>query len=349
MIVEAELTSASTQFLQTCGPEAPRWSLGPSLTRAKEIDEALRFRLCESLDYLASLPVFQDAQKSVLGDLTARLRTASASPWVFCLYSKLVAELSKGSSAVPDILQDLNFAASLPDVQGVVPFRDTAFSSSWWDHFHLLLDTDRRRPFAPRPPEPEAFKACMADLSSGLATLRQADPLWFEELQALLRMVVLAVPASSKPADGFNGASTFFLWGAALINAAVKREPISVVELLVHESSHVLLFGLSAEGALTRNGGEERYASPLRQDKRPIDGIFHASFVTTRVHLAMDRLLASGSLSDRDARAALDQKQYNAKAARDCIDVLERHAELTELGDKILGSLQEYWGPVPVN
>ncbi|HEY8300152.1 MAG TPA: hypothetical protein VIF65_06725, partial [Methyloceanibacter sp.] len=40
------------------------------------------------------------------------------------------------------------------------------------------------------------------------------------------------------------------------------------------ESSHVLLFGVSAEGALTENSGRERYDSPLRRDKRPIDGIF---------------------------------------------------------------------------
>ena len=64
-----------------------------------------------------------------------------------------------------------------------------------------------------------------------------------------------------------------------------------MVDLLVHESSHVLLFGVSAEGALTENSGRERYDSPLRRDKRPIDGILHACFVATRVHLAMNRLL----------------------------------------------------------
>ena len=38
---------------------------------------------------------------------------------------------------------------------------------------------------------------------------------------------------------------------------------------LKSQSSHVLLFGVSAYGALTENSGSERYDSPLRPDKRP--------------------------------------------------------------------------------
>ena len=43
-----------------------------------------------------------------------------------------------------------------------------------------------------------------------------------------------------------------------------------MIDLLVHESSHVLLFGVAAEEPLTRNPGTERYASPVRRDPRPI-------------------------------------------------------------------------------
>ena len=96
-----------------------------------------------------------------------------------------------------------------------------------------------------------------------------------------------------------------------------------MVDLLVHESSHVLLFGVSADGALTENSGSERYDSPLRPDKRPIDGIFHACFVATRVHLAMNRLLASGALSEAEAKLALERRDNNAEAARNSIEELE--------------------------
>jgi HEXXH motif-containing protein len=269
------------------------------------------------------------------------------SPWVFCLYSKLVAELSKTPRGdVAELFADIQRAASLPAHQGVVAFRDAAVPVSWWDHFQLLLDTDRQRPFRPKAASSEAFALYNGDVKAGLALLKGAEPIWHDEVLSLVKMIVLAAPGSAEPADLFNGASTFFLWGAALLNGNVRRSTISIVDLLVHESSHVLLFGVSAEGPLTRNSGRERYASPVRSDKRPIDGIFHACFVSTRVHLALDRLLASGVLSDDETKIAVDRQQYNGNAARVALGVLERHAKPTELGEKILGTLRSYWAGV---
>ena len=115
----------------------------------------------------------------------------------------------------------------------------------------------------------------------------------------------------------------------------------------MHESSHVLLFGVSADGALTENSGSERYDSPLRPDKRPIDGIFHACFVATRVHLAMNRLIASGALSEAEAKLALERRDSNGQAARNSIEELDRHARLTALGEKVLDTLRAYWAGAP--
>jgi HEXXH motif-containing protein len=154
---------------------------------------------------------------------------------------------------------------------------------------------------------------------------------------------VLGAPATDDSADKFNGASTFFLWGASLLNADLRRSTISIIDLLVHESSHLLLFGISADGALTENSGSERFDSPLRSDKRPIDGIFHACFVATRVHLAMSRMLGSGVLTQAEADIAMERARYNGEAARNGIDELDRHARLTELGAAVLDTLRSYW------
>ena len=177
--------------------------------------------------------------------------------------------------------------------------------------------------------------------------LKRADPDFHAEVQSLTRMLVLGAPASDDPADNFNGASTFFLWGASLLNADLRRSSISIIDLLVHESSHVLLFGISADGALTENSGNERYDFPLRTDQRPIDGIFHACFVATRVHLAMSRILESGTLTPAEAKIAADRAKYNADAAQTGIEELDRHARLTELGVEVLGTLRSYWAGRP--
>lgn len=328
--------------------ESPRWDLAPSVARVEAVDRALRLRLVDSLNYLGEVAALDAAHQAALTSVVQRLEAGRVSPWVFCLYSKLVAELSKNPRGnVGALFADIAHAATLPSDEGVVAFRNPAAPASWWDHFQLLLDTDRQRPFRPKAPAQEDFTRCAADVEAGLAVLEAGDPVWQREVRTLVRMIVLAAPKSADVADLFNGASTFFLWGASLLNANFRRTSLSIVDLLVHESSHVLLFGVSADGALTTNSGHERYDSPLRSDKRPIDGIFHACFVATRVHLAMERLIQSGTLREANIKLARDRQQHNGSAARAALEVLDRHARPTELGEKILGTLRAYWAGIP--
>jgi HEXXH motif-containing protein len=267
---------------------------------------------------------------------------------VFALYAKLVASLSaEPSGGVGSDFDAIVAAAHLPADHGVVALRDPAVPAAWWDHFQLLFDTDRKRPFHPRTPAPDSFARCRQEIEQGLSLMRRADPIWHEEIGKLLRFIVLGAPASAESVDLFNGASTFFLWGATLLNADISRTPISIADLLVHESSHGLLFGFSAAGALTHNSGDERHNSPLRKDARPVDGIFHACFVATRVHLAMTRLLDSGLLTASEEKQAVQRRDFNGDAARTALEILAQHARPTMLGGEILGTIRAYWAASP--
>ena len=317
--------------------------LSPSVARVEEFDRNLRARLFNSFCHIAECVDLGDSGTANLDLLKDRLRGSSVSPWVFCLYSKLVAELPKDNShAATSTVADIVAAASLPARAGVVPFRDGAIPASWWDHFEVLFDTDSERDFRPDIPDPEAFVLCKREVEEGLSLLHLADPSWHDEVRSLLPVIV----AGSGPldtADMFNAASTFFFWGGSLINAQVRRSPVSIIDFLVHESSHLLLFGLSADGTLLSNGGEERYKSPLRAEPRPIDGILHASFVASRVHLSMCRLLDSAYLSKDNERRAAERRDHNAKSAWVGLEVLNEHARPTELGEGVLNSLRSYW------
>lgn len=330
---------------QAVAPEVtPVWALEPSAARVDSLDLALRRRLIQSFEYLGNVVPLDDAGEAGLRTLLNKLRAGPVSPWVFCLYSRLVAELAKTTMGdVAAAFSDVVHSTSAPAAAGVVALRDPALAGRWWDHFQLVLDTDRHRPFKPEAPSSEDFSRCAQDITAAFALLQRADPAWHDEMRGLLRMIVLGSPASADPADGFNGASTFFLWGAVLLNARAKRSVMSMIDVLVHESSHVLLFGLAAEGPLMRNSGTERYASPVRPDERPLDGIFHACFVTTRVHLALGRMLASGRLSAEEMKQANERRLHNGDAARSSLDLLERHMEPMEVGARILGTLQDYW------
>ena len=342
--------SLSQQLEISAIDESPRLGLAPSAARVGAVDQELRDRLAGSFRYLADFARLDDGRRAAFAGLEKRLGSGPVSPWVFGLYAKLVAVLSAEPRG--DVGGDFDAvleAASLPADLGVVGFRDPGTPAPWWDHFRLLFDTDRARPFHPKAPAPESFTRCRQDIEQALALLRRADPIWHDEVSQLLRLIVLGAPASAEVTDLFNGASTFFLWGATLINADARRSAVSMADLLVHESSHGLLFGFSAEGALTQNKGDERYTSPLRKDARPIDGIFHACFVATRVHLAMSRMLDSGRLTAGEEEQVAGRRDFNGNAARTALDVLAERAKPTKLGNEILGAIRAYWAAVPAD
>ena len=316
--------------------------LAPAPARVKMLDAKLRLRLAESLDYvgeyvLANLGI----EFRQLAAIKESLRQGAVSAWTFCLFSKLVAELSKGAPVdVVGLLEAVGAAASLPPAEGLVPF-GSRHPQSWWEHFQVLTDTDANRALRLEPPSPHALQACEREVGAAFALMQRADPELRAETADLLRTILLASPAPS--IAPFDGSSTFFNWGATLINGDIRRNAIEVVDLLVHESSHLLLFALSSQSALTKNAGTERYSSPVRSDPRPIDGIFHACFVTSRVHLAMKRLIGSGRLSAEEMAAARRSLVHNGHAAQESLDLLKRHAELTSAGEAILAELDEYW------
>jgi len=333
-VSDAKLTTAATEF-------------DPSVQRAEEIDLGLRAKLAQSVQYLAEVAGFASAREAELAELSARIRAAPVSAWVFCLYSKLVADLiQRPRGDVTGTFEHILVSAAAPATSGVVPLRDPAWARSWWDHLQTVLDTDRERPFWPIPPREEDYLRCEQDVAAALALLGRTDAAWYAEIWALLRMIVLASPARDQPFDGFNGASTFFFWGGAVLNANAKRTVISMIDVLAHESSHVLLFGLSAEEPLMRNDGSERYASPVRRDPRPLEGIFHACFVSTRVHRLLSRMLQLGDLDAEQAAQAVKRRQYNGEAAIASLDLINRHMEPTATGLTILRQLREYWASV---
>jgi HEXXH motif-containing protein len=113
--------------------------------------------------------------------------------------------------------------------------------------------------------------------------IEQADPLLSEEIRALVSEIVLASGSMDKNSMTFDGASSFMLWGGILLNAERKGGALEMAQMLAHESSHGLLYGMAVEEPLVLNGDEERYPAPLRKDSRPMEGIYHATYVSARM------------------------------------------------------------------
>jgi HEXXH motif-containing protein len=178
-----------------------------------------------------------------------------------------------------------------------------------------------------------------------MAHLSDAAPELHGEVETIIRDIVLAQPDGSGRFT-YGGASSFALWGALTINVEPFYEWMQFYRQIVHETAHNLLFGIARVQPLVMDDPADRTPSPIRADPRPMDGIFHAAFVSAREAIAFDKLLcrheAAGSLSAEDAAVIEDLLELSVLAFWDCIETLRGDAQLTGLGDAVLADCEAY-------
>lgn len=191
------------------------------------------------------------------------------------------------------------------------------------------------------PSTPEVAAAFRTRLADGLALLDRAVPKLAGEVRGIVRQIVIAESDPGKPYQ-FDGGSHYQLWGALFLNGRFHPDAVAVAEVLAHESAHSLLFGLCTDVALVENEDDELYASPLRVDPRPMDGIYHATFVSARMHWAMTQLAGSDALSaDERARArhAAEEDLRNFDAGH---AIVAEHGRLTAVGGPVMAGAKAY-------
>jgi HEXXH motif-containing protein len=201
------------------------------------------------------------------------------------------------------------------------------------------VDEDQALGTALRPVPGEELDAEVARMRGGLALLAQAEPELAQEIDALICEIVLV---ATRDEGAFDGASSFHLWGALFLNAAAHRTRIEIAEALAHESGHTLLFGISLGEPLVRNPGDARFASPLRRDRRPMDGVVHATYVLARMHRTMTRLLASNLLTDTEREEALARREMQRRGFIEGLRVVEADAVWTAPGKVAFDAASAY-------
>ena len=92
----------------------------------------------------------------------------------------------------------------------------------------------------------------------------------------------------------------------------------------------------------TRNDDEALYMSPLREDPRPMDGIYHATFVSARMYWLLSQLIDSELLDAEErteALQSLDRDRRNFEAGH---TLVSKHGRLTETGTRIMASACDF-------
>lgn len=103
---------------------------------------------------------------------------------------------------------------------------------------------------------------------------------------------------------------------------------------IVHETSHHHLHALMAVDPLVLNRSE-RFDSPLRKDKRPMLGIYHATFVLARLSHMFARWNNAHPGNDEVMGQLVEARQRLAKG----LATVRQHGELTPLGADFLESM----------
>jgi len=265
-------------------------------------------------------------------------------PVIFALHGSLLnAAVSACTSDVPElyrILNDLRFRDT--EETGTINVTPLSEDSMHCDDVFLLKSA-----FADdlglmtslfAPPSPEVDRAT-ALVTEALNALDHAAKDWMEELLLLANQVYFAV-AGSKGELLFGGAAVFDAFGAVLMNPLAFRDPPTMLMALIHESSHQQLFLFHLDDPVLHNNASEVYSSPLRVQPRPMEGIFHALWVSARMVLAAEAVLKS---PNRPIWAEdLIEHQRRARIAfHDCEQTVAKHAELSDLGLALFESARE--------
>ena len=177
--------------------------------------------------------------------------------------------------------------------------------------------------------------------NQGYDLLKSTLPDLHGDIAAIVHEVLLA-QAPRNAAFEFDGASHYQFWGLLMLNPKYHTTPLAIVEVLAHEAGHSLLFGLTVEEPLVLNDDDALFASPLRVDPRPMDGIFHATFVSARMAWAMQEMARSSQLSDKQRGDALTAAQKDAENFYKGYDVIKQFGQLSATGGEIIGNAYEW-------
>jgi len=185
------------------------------------------------------------------------------------------------------------------------------------------------------PPSTEAKQATL-QITAAMELIERCLPGLAGEIDETIVWVVVA-SGHAKPNTGvenarFGGGSTFKAYGSVLLNCDPANSVSDRALSIVHEATHNALFAFAPGDGLVENDLQDRFRSPLRRDKRPIEGIYHATFVIARLAYTVRQMMASGRL-DRAQREQVEQAlpEYRARF-NNGMAVLNDHARYTGLG-----------------
>lgn len=318
---------------------ADRYGFAPNAARAQAVAAEVRAGLADSL--AAALEALDADAFDRAAGLIEAIRSGPVGPKVFGAYTELVeaifADDTGRARAVAAEMAAPGFGAV--ETVRIVTLTDADLGPGQAARYWRLMDEDPEVSDSLRALTEAEFAPAAARVRAALTLLEAAAPELFGELRALVHEIVLVAPEGE---GYFGGASSFQLWGALFLNLRQDATRHEIAESLIHEAAHALLFGFAMGGPLVENPDEDRFASPLRSDKRPMDGVVHATYVIARMHYWATQLLKSGALEPDELPAVRAAAERYVRFFADGAAVIDENARFTPAGAAAFASAREY-------
>jgi HEXXH motif-containing protein len=316
----------------------------PRIGRARAVDHWVRSHLADSIEtILRACESRLVLDREPLAQLIDAIRCRPVHPAVMAIYSDLVEAIF-----LEDEPAALRLLAELADPQWreastphMVALSPDELGVANCERYRRLIDDDPEVSLELVASPPAACAESKERFTVAKDLMARAAPELADEVEHLGRQIVLV---DTVPGNGvtIHGASSFYLWGSVMLNQNAHRSRVEIIQGLAHETGHSLLLGLALGAPLVRNPARERYPSPLREDRRPMDGLVHATYVLARMHYAVTGLAASGLLD----RSETDQATELAARARanylEGLAVIDESARFTPLGEKVFDGARRY-------
>jgi len=224
----------------------------------------------------------------------------------------------------------------------ILQLNESFYSAQEISCLNLWLDMEPENSIGLSALETEEFMQARNNLLRALKVIKEELPDFYDEMSACIREIILAKPSGQQKMT-FGGVSSFALWGALCLNIEAHSDWRAYIPSLIHEYSHNVLFAKAMHGPLVNNDPQAGYFSPLRESLRPMDGIYHAAFVSAREALAAQKLLSNTPLmSDEGMRSFFEATmQRSAETFNDCLVSIRSDGQLSELGQAILDRTSE--------
>jgi HEXXH motif-containing protein len=315
----------------------------PSAERVAFLDQRMRARLADSISYIFEQgEEYFTTPRARFEEFVAQLRSHPVSPLAFSFYCDIVLAIERDeveeASALLESLVALPVHAGGPSVVFLGDPKVDPVS----ERYARFVDTDPETPFVVYPPSSEAAEKCSDEIDTAFAMMDAADPALSGELRRLVREIILAEGSKDRTAMTFDGASSFMLWGGIIINADRDDGALGMAQMIAHESAHNMLFGFSVDGPVLENGFDGRYPSPLRKDLRPLEGIYHATYVTARMHRAVKGLLDGGVLTPEQQEIARKELSTHERLFAGGMVTIREHGKMTPLGAAVIQGAVDY-------